>query len=213
VPTCNATSKVLLRFGWSVSSVHLNSSGDEEEVAARRDRQELREALHEAEHDRVEDRHGPAAYVSAVIPRHRGGVLGRDERQGDDARCGREGEAGRVVVGDEERDPETSCVAPAGACLHRGGLVIRTEHEHSSRRHDGRRAPGGGVVRLERHEHVDRTAHRRAQRVSRHDAQGAHAGRDRSVQAGAAAWREVAVDHERPARHRDCHHAPFGGTG
>jgi len=71
---------------------------------------------------------------------------------------------------------------------------------------------GGTVARLECHEHVDRAAHRRPQRVARDDPQRPRARWDRAVETGATARRHVPVDDERAAHDGYCDHTLFGGT-
>src|SRR5215831_13245985 len=147
VPTCNATSNVLLRLGWSVSSVHSNSSGT-------RMRWPLDEIGRNSERPCTIPKTIAWMIGTAGEPRgrrspagHQGGVLGRDQRQCHD-RGGRERKPGRVVLVDEERDTESATLpaglaAVTGAALDRGRLVVGAEHQHAARRHHGRRSVTG----------------------------------------------------------------------
>src|SRR5262249_26195810 len=127
VPTCNATSNVLLRLGGSVSSVHLNSSGT-------RMRWPLDEIGRKLEGgctipSTTAWRIGTAGEPTCRrLPTcHRPGVLGGYERQRHDTGRSRERKAGCVVLGDEQRDAEAASlaagVAAPGRVLDGGPLV------------------------------------------------------------------------------------------
>ena len=107
VPMCSATSNVLLSWGSCGELVPAEELGHQDQVTARRDRQELTESLDDAQDDGVQDGHRSPLLATAEHAMLRGaGFFRRNERERERAVSRGEGQRPGLAGCHQQRDAE-----------------------------------------------------------------------------------------------------------